>query len=168
MNESTKYKFWYSIEIYVTTYIPIWDTIWICGRKFMFTPHFFRQIDGISWTCHTSINFTVPRERKWILGVSLTYGKCQFHENFSSLHFYCFRVSGRRLWLANQSEAMFRSRPLNLAASMAPDWSAYRSRRTHLLSSKNKVKRVKRKSCESCNYWNIEWFTVDFDQILVI
>ena len=152
-------------------YIPIWDTIWICGHKFVFTdsiPQKFRQIDG-NFVNLPSINKIYgPRERKWILGVSLTYGKCQFHENFSSLHFYCFRVSGRRLWLANQSEAMFRSRPLNLAASMAPDWSAYRSRRTHLLSSKNKVKRVKRKSCESCNYWNIEWFTVDFDQILVI
>ena len=30
------------------------------------------------WTCHASIKFTLPRERKWILGVSLTRSNFTF------------------------------------------------------------------------------------------
>ena len=57
--------------------IPIWDTIWICRRKFVFTdsiPQKFRQIyeNFVNLPCINKIYG--PRERKWILGVSLMNG----------------------------------------------------------------------------------------------
>ena len=47
---------------------------------------FFVKLTKLSWTSHVSIKFTVPRERKWILGVSLTHG------NFNLTKFFLFLV----------------------------------------------------------------------------
>ena len=50
----------------------------------------FRQIDGnfVNLPCINKIYG--PRECKWILGVSLTYGKCQFDGNFCFFNFTIF------------------------------------------------------------------------------
>ena len=76
----------------------------------------------ISWSSHVSIKFTLPRERKWILGVSLTRGNFNFTEilkNWFSLLFTGLLIfldhgapftcsglppSGRLLWLVDISK----------------------------------------------------------------
>ena len=96
-------------------YIPIWLTIWICGRKFLFTTSFWRNFSSNrSWPCVNGF-YTRLGERKWILGVSFTHGNVNFTNFFLkvqisvSLHFFrrfllFFFVKARQLRSANQSE----------------------------------------------------------------
>ena len=94
---------------------------------------FFVKLTKFSWTCHASIKFTLPRERKWNLGVSLmtsNFNFTKFLKNcFCLLFAVLLTVFNHRmpftLLLAQFSKTVLLGRRWVAGSS---DWSAFQSR----------------------------------------